>query len=78
MSNQQKRSDEGFDRNFSCPKPVKTGKEYEVQIIEISRKGYGIAGFQGFVILIKSGQVGQNVKITKIESAFATAEIIQV
>jgi predicted RNA-binding protein with TRAM domain len=78
MSNQQKRSDEGFNRDFIDPKPVETGKEYGVQITEISRKGYGIAGVQGFVILIKSGQVGQNVKITKIESAFATAEIIQV
>jgi predicted RNA-binding protein with TRAM domain len=79
MSNQQKRSEEGFNRDFSAPKPVETGKEYEVQITEISRKVYGIARVQGFVIFVifvKSGQVGQNVNISKIGSIFATAEIV--
>ncbi|MGB8025951.1 MAG: TRAM domain-containing protein [Nitrososphaeraceae archaeon] len=76
MGNQEKRSEEGFNRDFSGPKPVETGKEYEVQIIEISRKVYGIARVQGFVIFVKSGQVGQNVKISKVGSTFATAEIV--
>lgn len=76
MGNQEKRSEEGFNRDFSGPKPVETGKEYEVQIIEISRKVYGIARAQGFVIFVKSGQVGQNVKISKVGSTFATAEIV--
>ena len=78
MGNQEKRSEEGFNRDFSGPKPVETGKEYEVQITEISRKVYGIARVQGFVIFVKSGQVGQNVKISKVGSTFATAEIVQV
>ena len=78
MGNQEKRSEEGFNRDFSGPKPVETGKEYEVQIIEISRKIYGIARVQGFVIFVKSGQVGQNVKISKVGSTFATAEIVWV
>jgi predicted RNA-binding protein with TRAM domain len=79
MSNQQKRSEEGFNRDFSATKPVETGKEYEVQITEISRKVYGIARVQGFVIFVifvKSGQVGQNVKISKLGSTFARAEIV--
>jgi predicted RNA-binding protein with TRAM domain len=76
MSNQQKGSEEGFNRDFSGPKPVDTGKEYEVQTTEISRKGYGIARVQGFVIFVRSGQVGQNVNISKIGSTFATAEIV--
>ncbi|MGA7043040.1 MAG: TRAM domain-containing protein [Nitrososphaeraceae archaeon] len=76
MGNQEKRSEEGFNRDFSGPKPVETGKEYEVQITEISRKVYGIARVQGFVIFVKSGQVGQNVKISKVGSTFATAEIV--
>jgi len=76
MGNQEKRSEEGFNRDFSGPKPVETGKEYEVQITEISRKVYGIARVQGFVIFVKSGQVGQNVKISKAGSTFATAEIV--
>ena len=74
MGNQEKRSEEGFNRDFIDPKPVETGKEYGVQITEISRKGYGIA--QGVVIFVKSGQVGQNVNISKIGSTFATVEII--
>jgi predicted RNA-binding protein with TRAM domain len=74
MGNQEKRSEEGFNRDFIGPKPVETGKEYGVQITEISRKGYGIA--QGFVIFVKSGQVGQNVNISKVGSTFATVEII--
>jgi predicted RNA-binding protein with TRAM domain len=60
------------------PKPVETGKEYDVQITEISRKGDGIARIQGFVIFVKEGKVGQNAKIriSQIGARFATAEII--
>ena len=76
MDNQEKRSEEGFSKDFSGPKPVETGKEYEILITEISRKVYGIARVQGFVIFVKSGQVGQNVKISKVGSTFATAEIV--
>ena len=76
MGNQEKRSEEGFNRDFIDPEPVETGKEYGVQITEISRKDYGIARVQGFVIFVKSGQVGQNVNISKVGSTFATVEII--
>lgn len=60
------------------PKPVETGKEYDVSITEISRKGDGIARVEGFVIFVKGGQVGQNakVKITQVGGRFATAEVI--
>ena len=64
------------DDNFG-PKPVETGKEYDVQITEISRKGDGIARIQGFVIFVKDGKVGQSVKIriSQVGPRFATAEI---
>ncbi len=42
------------------PKPVETGKEYDVQITETSRQGDGIARVQGFVIFVKGGKVGQS------------------
>jgi predicted RNA-binding protein with TRAM domain len=60
------------------PKPVETGKEYDVQISEISRKGDGIARVQGFVIFVKDAKVGQNAKIrvTQVGNRFATAEIV--
>ena len=76
MNYEQRRTD-SLDIN-SDPKPVEIGKEYEVQITEISRKGDGIARIQGFVIFVKNGQVGQNVKVkvTHIGSTFATAEIV--
>lgn len=63
--------------NFG-PKPVEMGKEYDVQITEISRKGDGIARIQGFVIFVKDGKVGQNAKIrvTQIGPRFATAEVV--
>jgi predicted RNA-binding protein with TRAM domain len=75
---QQTRGSGGFNRDFGGPKPVEKGKEYDVQITEISRKGDGIARVQGFIIFVKNGQVGQSVKIkiTEIGSTFATAEIV--
>jgi predicted RNA-binding protein with TRAM domain len=59
------------------PKPVETGKEYDVQITETSRQGDGIAKVQGFVIFVKNGKVGQStkVKITNVGPRFATAEL---
>ena len=33
------------------PKPVETGKEYDVQITETSRQGDGIAGYKGLSFL---------------------------
>src|SRR6266566_9533660 len=69
----------GFRRNDNFgPKPVESGKEYDVQITEISRKGDGIARIQGFVIFVKNGKVGQNAKIRVVQvgNRFATAEIV--
>ena len=54
----------GSGRRFDDrPKPVETGKEYDVSITEISRKGDGITRIDGFVIFVKGGQIGQNAKI---------------
>jgi predicted RNA-binding protein with TRAM domain len=65
------------NRSFGS-KPVETGKEYNVQITETSRKGDGIARIQGFVIFVKDGRVGQDVKAkaTSVGERFATAEIV--
>ena len=67
----------GGQRFDDRPKPVETGKEYDVSITEISRKGDGIARIEGFVIFVKGGQVGQNVKvkITQVGGRFATADL---
>jgi predicted RNA-binding protein with TRAM domain len=57
---------------------VEPGKEYDVEISEISRQGDGIARVQGFVIFVKGGRVGQKarVRITNIGARFATAELV--
>ncbi len=71
----------GGNRRFddNKPKPVETGKEYDVSVTEISRKGDGIARIEGFVIFVKNGRTGQNakVKILEVGQRFATAEIVE-
>ncbi len=62
----------------SAPKPVEVGKEYDVEITELSRRGDGVAKIGGFVIFVKNSRVGQKVKI-KIESVgprFAIANVV--
>jgi predicted RNA-binding protein with TRAM domain len=61
-----------------APKPVEVGKEYEVDITEISRQGDGIARVQGFVLFVKDGKVGQKVKVkvTEVADRFAKAIIV--
>ena len=68
------------DREFDDrPKPVETGKEYDVSITETSRQGDGIARVDGFVIFVKGGQPGQEtkIKVTQVGRRFATAELAQ-
>ena len=70
----------GGGRRFDDgPKPVETGKEYDVSITEISRKGDGIARVEGFVIFVKNGKAGQNakIKITQVGGRFASGEIVE-
>jgi predicted RNA-binding protein with TRAM domain len=65
------------NRNFG-PKPVEVGKEYDVQVTETSYKGDGVARVQGFVIFVKNGKTGENVKVkvNSVGSRFAIAEIV--
>lgn len=60
-----------------APKPVEVGKEYDVDIQEISRRGEGIARIQGLVIFVPNAKQGDHVKIkiTRISRRFAEAEI---
>ncbi len=61
------------------PKPVEVGKEYDVEVTELSRRGDGVAKIQGFVIFVKGAKMGDKVKI-KVESVgprFATATALQ-
>ena len=61
-----------------APKPVEVGKEYDVEIQEVSRRGEGIARIQGLVIFIPNAKQGEHVKIkvTRISRRFAEAEVV--
>jgi predicted RNA-binding protein with TRAM domain len=68
----------GGGRGFNNrgPKPVEEGKEYDVDVTEVSQKGDGIARVQGFVIFVKGGKVGDKCKIrvTSVGPRFAIGE----
>jgi predicted RNA-binding protein with TRAM domain len=53
------------------------GKEYEVEITEMSPQREGIAKIQGFVVRVADAKPGDHVKIkiTKISTMTANAEI---
>jgi predicted RNA-binding protein with TRAM domain len=70
-----RRGDEG---GGFTPKPVEVGKEYDVEIQEMSRRGEGIARIQGLVIFIPNAKQGDHVKvkITRISRRFAEAEVV--
>jgi predicted RNA-binding protein with TRAM domain len=66
----------GF-RSFK-PKPVEVGKEYDVTISEISRRGDGIAKVDGFVIFVAGAKQGWQgkVKVTQVANRFATGTVV--
>ncbi|MDD1776502.1 MAG: TRAM domain-containing protein [Candidatus Methanomethylicus sp.] len=65
------------NRDSSNIKPVEVGKEYEVLVKELSRRGEGIARIEGFVVFIPNTKTGDRVKIkiSKITEKFALAEV---
>ncbi len=71
----------GYDRGgfgFGGAKPVEVGKEYDVTISEISRRGDGIARIQGFVIFVAGAKAGEHlkIKVTDVGNRFAKAQIV--
>ena len=54
---------------------LEVGKEYEVDVTEISRQGDGIARVRGFVVFVKNAKVGQKVRIRveHVGNRYATA-----
>lgn len=67
-----------FNRGSPTAKPVEVGKEYEVDVTEISRKGYGIARIEGFVVFVGNATVGKKIriKVTEVADRFAKAIIV--
>ena len=67
----------GF-RSFK-PKPVEVGKEYDVTISDVSRRGDGIAKIDGFVIFVAGGKQGQSarIKVTQVSERFANGQVVE-
>lgn len=56
--------------------PVSEGQELEVEVIDKSVRGDGIAKIDGFIIFVKGAEKGDKlkVKITSVKPRFALAE----
>lgn len=61
------------------PKPVEVGKEYDVDVQEMSSRGEGIARIEGLVIFIPNAKTGDHVKIKilRISRRFAEAQVVE-
>jgi len=55
------------------------GKEYDVTITEISRRGDGIAKIEGFIIFVSGAKEGQKVRIriTQVGNRYANGQIVE-
>jgi predicted RNA-binding protein with TRAM domain len=58
--------------------PIKIGEEYEVDIVDMSPKGEGIARIKSFPIFVSSAKRNEHlkIKITNLISSSADAQII--
>jgi len=59
-------------------KPVSLGREYDVEITELSRRGDGLARVQGFVVFVPGTRPGQHVRVrvVKMGNKYAVAEVV--
>jgi len=55
------------------------GKEYDVTITEISRRGDGIAKIEGFIVFVPGAKAGQKarIKIVQVSNRFANGQIVE-
>jgi predicted RNA-binding protein with TRAM domain len=65
--------------NSFKPKPVEVGKEYDVTISDVSRRGDGIAKIDGFVIFVAGGKQGQSarIKVTQVSNRYAMGAVVE-
>jgi predicted RNA-binding protein with TRAM domain len=73
-----RRGGRDFESRRFPPKPVEVGKEYDVEILETSRRGEGIARIKGLVCFVSNAKPGEHVriKITRVSRRFAEAELV--
>ncbi len=75
---EKRRYGRGFPQSF-YPKPVELGKEYDVEIQEMSRRGEGVAKIKGLVTFVPNTKPGEHVhiRITRIGRRFAEGEVVK-
>ena len=58
--------------------PVDLGTEYQVDVVEMSPNGEGVARVKGYMLFVAGGKVGDHVKvkIVRVDSVSADAEIV--
>jgi len=63
----------------SLKKPVEVGKEYDVTISDISRRGEGIAKIEGFVIFVPGTKQGQavRIKVVQVGDRYASGQVVE-
>lgn len=63
----------------SLKKPVEVGKEYNVTISDISRRGEGIAKIDGFVIFVPGTKQGQavRIKVVQVGERYASGQVVE-
>ncbi|AFA38577.1 putative RNA-binding protein, contains TRAM domain [Pyrobaculum oguniense TE7] len=78
MERRTRRGPSRGGRGPSGPKPVKEGDIVEVEVVEKSRKGDGVARVEGFVIFIPGAEPGQKVKvqIERVGGTYAVGKIV--
>lgn len=66
----------GGPRRSFAPKPVEVGKIYNLEVTDTSKRGEGVAKFEGLVVFIPGAKPGQKLKakITRVGARFAIAE----
>jgi predicted RNA-binding protein with TRAM domain len=75
----EKRRDSSQRSGEFAPKPVEVGKEYDVEIQDISRRAEDIARIQGLVIFVPDLKKGDHarIRITNVARRFAEAEVVE-
>jgi predicted RNA-binding protein with TRAM domain len=76
MKKNQKMAKNRGKHSLKCP--VRIGNEYNVDITAKTPSGPGIARVQGFIVLVKGAQIGENktIVVTKIGPLNAEAELV--